>query len=44
MAYAEGNKDEAIKALRAIAQKEEAEGDEPLAIPRAKCWPTCCWI
>jgi tetratricopeptide (TPR) repeat protein len=31
--YAEGNKDEAIKALRAVAQKEEAEGDEPLAIP-----------
>ena len=33
VAYAEGNKDEAIKALRAVAQKEEAEGDEPLAIP-----------
>ena len=33
LAYAEGNKDDAIKALRAVAQKEEAEGDEPLAIP-----------
>jgi len=33
VAYAEGNKDEAIKALRTVAEKEEAEGDEPLAIP-----------
>jgi tetratricopeptide (TPR) repeat protein len=33
VAYADGKKDEAIKALRAIAEKEEAEGDEPLAIP-----------
>jgi len=32
VAHAEGNNDEAIKALRTIAQKEEAEG-EPLAIP-----------
>lgn len=33
VAHAEGNNDEAIKALRAVAEKEEAEGDEPLAIP-----------
>jgi hypothetical protein len=33
VAHAEGNNDEAIKALRTIAEKEEAEGDEPLAIP-----------
>jgi tetratricopeptide (TPR) repeat protein len=33
VAHAEGNNEEAIKTLRAIAQKEEAEGDEPLAIP-----------
>jgi tetratricopeptide (TPR) repeat protein len=31
--HAEGNNDEAIKTLRTIAEKEEAEGDEPLAIP-----------
>jgi tetratricopeptide (TPR) repeat protein len=33
VAHAEGNNDEAIKTLRAVAEKEEAEGDEPLAIP-----------
>src|SRR5580698_5978927 len=33
VAYAEGDKDGATKALRAVAQREEAEGDEPLAIP-----------
>ena len=33
IAHAEGNNDEAIKTLRTIAEKEEAEGDEPLAIP-----------
>jgi tetratricopeptide (TPR) repeat protein len=33
VAHAEGNNEEAIKALRTIAEKEEAEGDEPLAIP-----------
>ena len=33
VAHAEGNNEEAIKALRAIAQKEEAEGHGPLAIP-----------
>jgi tetratricopeptide (TPR) repeat protein len=33
LAHAKGNNEEAIKTLRAIAQKEEAEGDEPLAIP-----------
>ncbi len=33
IAHAEGNDDEAIKILRAVAEKEEAEGDEPLAIP-----------
>jgi len=31
--YADGKHDEALKALRAVAEKEEAEGDEPLAIP-----------
>jgi tetratricopeptide (TPR) repeat protein len=31
--YADGKKDEGIKALRTIAEKEEAVGDEPLAIP-----------
>jgi len=33
LAYAEGNKDQATAALRKIAEKEEAEGDEPLAMP-----------
>jgi len=33
LAHAEGNNDEAIKTLHTIAEKEEAEGDEPLAIP-----------
>jgi len=33
LAHAEGNNDEAIKTLRTVAEKEEAEGDEPLAIP-----------
>jgi hypothetical protein len=33
VAHAEGNNDVAIQTLRAIAEKEEAEGDEPLAIP-----------
>jgi tetratricopeptide (TPR) repeat protein len=33
VAHAEGNNDEAMKTLRTIAEKEEAEGDEPLAIP-----------
>ena len=33
VAHVEGNNDEAVKALRTIAEKEEAEGDEPLAIP-----------
>ena len=33
VAHAEGNNDEAVKALRTIAEKEEAEGEEPLAIP-----------
>jgi tetratricopeptide (TPR) repeat protein len=33
LAYAEGNHDQALKTLRAIAEKQEAEGDEPLAIP-----------
>jgi tetratricopeptide (TPR) repeat protein len=33
VAHAEGNNDEAITILRTIAEKEEAEGDEPLAIP-----------
>jgi tetratricopeptide (TPR) repeat protein len=31
--HAEGKNDEAIKSLRAIADREEVEGDEPLAIP-----------
>ena len=31
--HAEGNNDEAFKVLRTVAEKEEAEGDEPLAIP-----------
>jgi tetratricopeptide (TPR) repeat protein len=33
LAYAEGNRDQALKTLRTIAEKQEAEGDEPLAIP-----------
>src|ERR1700730_6923778 len=33
LAHAEGNNDVAIKTLRTIAEKEEAEGDDPLAIP-----------
>ena len=33
VAHAEGKNDEALAALRKIAEKEEAEGDEPLAIP-----------
>jgi tetratricopeptide (TPR) repeat protein len=33
LAYAEGNHDQALKTLRSIAEKQEAEGDEPLAIP-----------
>src|SRR5271165_7058575 len=33
VAHTDGNNDEAIKALRIVAEKEEAEGDEPLAIP-----------
>jgi tetratricopeptide (TPR) repeat protein len=33
VAHAAGNNDEAIGALRMVAEKEEAEGDEPLAIP-----------
>src|SRR5579862_4091282 len=31
--YADGKQDAALKSLRAIAEKQEAEGDEPLAIP-----------
>jgi tetratricopeptide (TPR) repeat protein len=31
--HAEGKNDSAIKILRAVAEREEAEGDEPLAIP-----------
>ena len=31
--YSEGNHDQALKAMRGIAEKQEAEGDEPLAIP-----------
>jgi tetratricopeptide (TPR) repeat protein len=31
--HAEGKNDEALKTLRTIAGKEEAEGDEPLAMP-----------
>jgi tetratricopeptide (TPR) repeat protein len=33
LAYVEGNHDQALKALRTLAEKQEAEGDEPLAIP-----------
>jgi hypothetical protein len=33
IAHAEGNNDAALKTLRTIAEKEEAEGDEPLAMP-----------
>src|SRR5262249_20870923 len=33
LAYAEGKHDQAAKSMRAIAEKQEAEGDEPLAIP-----------
>ena len=33
LAHAEGKNDEALKTLRTIAEKEEAEGDEPLAMP-----------
>jgi hypothetical protein len=33
LANAEGKNDEALATLRMIAEKEEAEGDEPLAIP-----------
>ena len=33
LAYAEGNHDQALKTIRMIAEKQEAEGDEPLAIP-----------
>jgi tetratricopeptide (TPR) repeat protein len=33
LAYAEGNHDQGLKTLRTIAEKQEAEGDEPLAIP-----------
>ena len=33
VAHAEGKNDEALKTLRTIAEKEEAEGDEPVAIP-----------
>ena len=33
VAHAEANNDEAIKTLRTIAEKEEVEGDEPLATP-----------
>jgi len=33
LAHAEGKNDEALKTLRMIAEKEEAEGDEPLAMP-----------
>lgn len=31
--HAEGKNDTALRSLRAIAQQQEAEGDEPLAIP-----------
>jgi len=31
--FSEGKHDDAVKAVRAIATEEEAEGDEPLAIP-----------
>jgi len=33
LAFAEGNHDQALKTLRSIAEKQESEGDEPLAIP-----------
>jgi hypothetical protein len=33
LAHAEGKNEEALATLRKIAEKEEAEGDEPLAIP-----------
>jgi len=33
LAHAEGKNDEALAVLRNIAEKEEAEGDEPLAMP-----------
>jgi tetratricopeptide (TPR) repeat protein len=33
LAYAEGNHDQGLKTLRTVAEKQEAEGDEPLAIP-----------
>ncbi len=33
LAYAEGNHDQALKTLRTLAEKQEAEGAEPLAIP-----------
>lgn len=33
LAHSEGRNDEALKSLRTIAETEEAEGDEPLAIP-----------
>ena len=33
LAYAQGNHDQALKVVRTIAEKQEAEGDEPLAIP-----------
>src|SRR6516162_3115632 len=33
LAHAEGRNDEATNSLRQIAEKEEREGDEPLAIP-----------
>jgi len=31
--HAEGRNDQALQALRALAEREEAEGDEPLAMP-----------
>jgi tetratricopeptide (TPR) repeat protein len=36
LAHAEGKNEEAVEALRTIAQKEEAEGHEPLAIPASE--------
>jgi tetratricopeptide (TPR) repeat protein len=33
LAYADGHHDQALKTLRTVAEKQEAEGDEPLAIP-----------
>lgn len=33
LAYAEGDRELALKTLRILAEKQEAEGDEPLAIP-----------